>query len=314
LQGQAVYDSIMGTSAVLFEPAVSREPADPGVRREQGRSLGSVDLGCLRTAEEVDMWAFRSLVILMAAATLLTGRVSAQQGAYTAGDVDDGGRLFLSNCASCHGPDGEAVPGVDLGHGQFRRATSDDDLVDIIRRGIQGTAMPPSTFSNVEANQIVAYLRSLAVSAENAKAPGNIERGKSVFEGKGQCLGCHRVNGNGSRLGPDLSDIGQFRRASEVQRALVEPQREVRPQNRGVRVVTRDGRTMTGRLLNHDTFTLLMIDAKEQLVSLQKSTLRDYTFVETSSMPSYRDKLSTEEITDLVRYLVSLTGVKAMTP
>jgi cytochrome c oxidase cbb3-type subunit 3 len=261
------------------------------------------------------MWLPRLVAIVMAAAGLIAaGRASAQQGPYTAGDIEDGGRLFLANCASCHGPDGEAVPGVDLGHGQFRRASSDDDLVEIIRRGIQGTAMPPSNFSNVQAGQIVAYLRSLAVSAQNASVPGNADRGKALFEGKGQCLSCHRVNGQGSRLGPDLSDIGQLRRAVDLGRALVEPGGEVRPQNRGVRVVTREGATITGRLLNHDTFTLLMIDSKEQLLSFQKSSLRDYTFVEPSSMPSYRGRMTTEEITDLVRYLVSLKGVKAITP
>jgi putative heme-binding domain-containing protein len=240
--------------------------------------------------------------------------VFAQQGAFTAGDVEDGRQLFLSNCASCHGADGEAVPGVDLGHGQFRRATTDDDLVEIIRRGIQGTAMPPTNFSNPQANQITAYLRSLAISNENSRVPGNADRGKTVFEGKGQCISCHRVGGNGSRLGPDLSEIGQFRRAGDIQRALVNPSSEVRPPNRNVRVATRDGATITGKLLHHDSFTVLLIDSTEQLRALPKTNLREFTLIEPAPMPSYRDRLSSEEMTDLVRYLVSLQGVKATTP
>ena len=255
------------------------------------------------------------VLILATAGVLATaGPLVAQQAPYTAVDVEDGGRLFLATCAACHGPDGEAVPGVDLGHGQFRRASSEDDLVNVIRRGIAGTAMPPSNYSNVQATQIVAYLRSLAVSAQNRDAPGDADRGRALFEGKGQCLSCHRVNGNGSRLGPDISDIGQLRRASELERALVEPGDNVRPQNRTVRVVTRDGSTITGRLLNHDTFTLLMLDSKEQLRSFLKSNLREITFVEASSMTSYRGRLSAQEMADVVRYLVSLKGVKAVTP
>src|SRR5207249_938846 len=152
----------------------------------------------------------------------------------------------------------------------FRRPYSDDDLTDIIRRGIAGTAMPPSTMSNVQAGQLAAYLRSLAISAENAKVAGNADRGRALFEGKGQCLGCHRVNGNGSRLGPDLSDIGQFRRAADLEQSLVTPGGEVRPGNRHVRVVTKDGMTVAGKLLNHDTFTLLMIDSSEQLRTFLK--------------------------------------------
>jgi small nuclear ribonucleoprotein (snRNP)-like protein len=88
----------------------------------------------------------------------------------------------------------------------------------------------------------------------------------------------------------------------------------VRPNNRRVRVVTREGTAITGRLLNHDTFTILMIDSNEQLRSFLKSNLRDFSIIEPPSMPSYRGKMSAEEVTDLVRYLVSLNGVKATTP
>jgi putative heme-binding domain-containing protein len=260
------------------------------------------------------MWPIRFVAITLSASVLIGVSLEAQQAPYTSGDVEDGKQLYLSNCATCHGVEGEAVPGVDLGHGQFRRAASDDDLVEIVRRGIQGTAMPPSNLSNPQANQIVAYLRSLAITAENATIPGNADRGKALLEGKGQCLRCHRVYGTGTRLGPDISDIGQFRRAADIQRALLEPSANVRPQNRGVRVVTKDGTTITGRLLNHDTYTLLLIDSMEQLRSFLKSNLREFTVTEPEPMPSYRSLLSAEEMTDLVRYLVSLKGVKAVTP
>src|SRR5262249_17349014 len=164
------------------------------------------------------------LALLLTAAGVLAGRPAiAQQGPYTPGDVEDGKQLFLANCANCHGTEGDAVPGVDLSHGQFRRASSDDDLSDIIRRGIQGTAMPPSTFPSGKAVRVGAFLRSLATPAENAAVRGDATRGKALFEGKGQCLTCHRVNGNGSRLGPDVSDIGLFRRAVDVERAIVQP-------------------------------------------------------------------------------------------
>jgi hypothetical protein len=52
-----------------------------------------------------------------------------------------------------------------------------------------------------------------------------------------------------------------------------------------------------------------LIDSKEHLVSLDKSNLRELTFLPNSPMPSYRDKLSAVELTDLVSYLVSLKGI-----
>jgi cytochrome c1 len=60
--------------------------------------------------------------------------------------------------------------------------------------------------------------------------------------------------------------------------------------------------------VNLDSFTVLMLDSKEQLRSFDKSKLRDYGFVDQSPMPSYRDKLSAQELADLVSYLVSLKG------
>jgi putative heme-binding domain-containing protein len=197
---------------------------------------------------------------------------------------------------------------VDLAHGQFRRASTDEELGEIIRRGIPGTAMPPGNYSTVQAARIVAYLRWLAASGQTAVATGDPVRGRAVFEGKGQCLTCHQVRGTGSQLGPDLTDIGRLRRAAELERALVDPEKEVQPQNRMVKVVTKDGTAITGRLLHHDTFTVLLMDSGERLRSFSKPDVRDVTIIKTSTKASYRGKLTPQEIADVVGYLVSLKG------
>ena len=240
---------------------------------------------------------------------LIPGRLSAQHE-YPATDVENGGRLFQATCAACHGPDGDGVAGVNLGRGQFRRAASasDEELVNIIRTGIPNTGMPANNISEINAGNIVAYLRFTAASARSTSAPGDPGRGKAIYEGKGACAGCHRVRGTGGRLGPDLTDVGAQRRIAELEQSVMDPGKVVLPNQRSFRVVTRDGVTYTGRLLNHDAFTVQMLDSKEQLRSFQKSNLREYTFVDTSPMPSYRDKLSAEELADLVSYLVSLKG------
>jgi putative heme-binding domain-containing protein len=224
----------------------------------------------------------------------------------TAADIEDGGRVFQNSCANCHGPDGDEIAGVDLGRGQFRRASSDQDLIRIIRNGIPGTPMPANNFSEEQAARVVAYLRSVARSRTSSATTGDAARGKLVFAGKGTCVNCHRVDGEGGRLGPDLSTIGQLRRSVELERSLVEPDTEVLGGNRFYRVVTKDGVTTTGRLLNLDTFTIQLLDAKEQLRSFVKSDLREHGFIEKSPMPSFKDKLDAQELADVVSYLVSL--------
>ena len=226
----------------------------------------------------------------------------------TAADIEDGGRVFQNTCANCHGPDGDAVAGIDLGRGQFRRQMTDEELARTIRTGIPGTPMPASNMSEEQAGKVVAYLRSVAASRRSDAAGGDALRGRILFDGKGTCATCHRVNGAGSRLGPDLSEIGQRRRAVELEKSLVEPDAEVIGTARSYRVVTKDGTTVTGRLLNLDTFTVQMIDSKEQLRSFVKSDVREHGFIDKSPMPSYKDKLNAQEIADIVSYLVSLKG------
>jgi cytochrome c oxidase cbb3-type subunit 3 len=254
------------------------------------------------------MRALTTSVLVLLAALLAGGPVAARPQHDTAADIDDGGRVFRDTCANCHGPDGDEVAGIDLGRGVFRRAKTDQDLVQIIREGIPGTAMPASNFAAAQAEQIVAYLRSVAAGKRSASGLGVIDRGRAVFDGKGACATCHRVNASGARLGPDLSNIGQLRRAVELETSIVNPSAEVLATNRTSRVISKDGTTTTGRLLNLDSFTVQMLDSKEQLRSFEKSTLRSYGFVDQSPMPSYKDKLNAQELADVVSYLVSLKG------
>jgi len=218
----------------------------------------------------------------------------------------DGEQLYRENCIECHGPEGDEVPDVDLGRGRFRRATTDPELVGIVLRGIPNTAMPPSNFSEAQASAIVQFLRAKATRA--AATAGNAASGRALFTGKGACTSCHRVNGVGARTAPDLSDIGRLRHSTDIERSIVEPDFMVVPSSRFIRLVTRDGATIIGRLLNQDSFTVQLLDSKEQLRSLMRADLKEVAFIDQSPMPSYRGKLTPQEIDDLVSYLVSLQG------
>jgi putative heme-binding domain-containing protein len=231
----------------------------------------------------------------------------------TASDLLDGERAFRSTCANCHGPDGNLIPGIDLMKGQFRRQYTDDDLVRIIRTGIPNTPMPATTMTTEQAQKIVGYLRASVTKTPAATVAGDATRGKAVYDSKGGCASCHRINGTGSRVGPDLSRIGQGRRAAEIEAALLDPAADVQPQNRFYRVVQRDGTIVTGHLLSHDTFTVQMMDTKEQLRTFVKSDLKEFGFMDTP-MPSYKEKLTAQERADVVAYLLSLKPAGGVGP
>ena len=74
-------------------------------------------------------------------------------------------------------------------------------------------------------------------------------------------------------------------------------------------MVTSGGGTMTGRLLNQDRCWIQLFDAKERLLSFTKSDLRElHDSSKSSPMPSYRERLNTGELADVVSYLRSLKG------
>jgi putative heme-binding domain-containing protein len=156
---------------------------------------------------------------------------------------------------------------------------------------------------------LIGAIAAAAVAAQDAAKPirGDAANGKALVTST-KCLDCHRIGETGSRLGPDLSDVGDRKTPEQLQRAIVAPDEEVPPDSRSVRVVTRDGTTVTGRLLNQDAFSVQLMNPAEQLKSYLKSDLRELTILEKGLMPSYEGKLNAQQVADLVRYLASLKG------
>ena len=235
----------------------------------------------------------------------VAGAARAQTGGYAPADIEYGRLVYETECTSCHGDTGTGVPTVDLGRGRFRNATTDRDLRRLLRSGIEDTAMPPFDLDRAETAGIVAYLRNMDFETDEVTL-GDPVRGRALFEGRGECASCHRVNGRGSRLAPELSTIGARRPPSALRQALLDPTGAMWPINRPVVIVTRSGERVTGRRLNEDTYTVQLIDEQARLRSFDKADLREFTVLTESPMPSYEDRLDPEELADVLAYLVSL--------
>jgi putative heme-binding domain-containing protein len=224
-------------------------------------------------------------------------------------DVERGAGLYSANCSFCHGASGDSIAGVDLRSGKFRHAVSDEDLGRVILAGIPGTAMPPHKFDAMEINGVIAYIRSMRDFNTAPVATGDPIRGRDLYEGKGACNGCHRIGSAGSRMAPDLTAIGTIRAAAVLEQKLLDPNSTMLPINRSVRAITKTGKVISGRRLNEDTFSVQILDSHENLVSLMKSDLTEYTVLPITPMPSYKDKLTGQEISDVVAYLLTLKGI-----
>jgi putative heme-binding domain-containing protein len=240
----------------------------------------------------------------------LTAQTTAQlhESQYPDVDIVYGSTLYGARCVTCHGPQGDAIGGVNLRSGKFRNAQSDNDLARFIRAGSPAAGMPPFALDNSEMAGVIAYLRNMNTFDTATVKAGDVARGRAVYDGKGGCAACHRVGRVGSRVAPNLSDIGSQRSPGSLQRSLLDPSSQMMPINRPVRLVKKDGTTLNGRRLNEDTYSIQVVDDKERLHSILKADLREFTISKTSPMPSYKDKLSSAELADLLGYLLSLKG------
>ena len=143
--------------------------------------------------------------------------------------------------------------------------------------------------------------------AEAVAQLGDESRGRALVESSG-CFDCHRLGDRGSRVGPNLSDVGGRRTPDQLRQALVAPDDEVLPENRSVRLVTRDGAAITGRLLNQDAISVQLITSSEELKTYSKDGLREYAILDKGLMPSVQGKLTDPQVADVVSYLGSLKG------
>jgi putative heme-binding domain-containing protein len=257
--------------------------------------------------------AIVAVAIAFAVLMVPSHRADAQDHGVTPADIERGGQTYLSNCAVCHGPNGDGITGVNLFSGQFRHATTDQDLVNIIKNGLPGTPMPPFNLQDAQAGQIVAYLRSQPGTSATSKIAGlrgDPANGKLIFEGKGECLSCHRLqtaSGKvGGFLGPDLSGIGSIRRSIDLERALTDPSAVIRTDERVVRVTPKSGAAVIGRLLNQDTYSVQLIDNQGELRSFQQADVRRVEILTASVMQTFADKFTMQELADMVSYLQSL--------
>jgi len=134
----------------------------------------------------------------------------------------------------------------------------------------------------------------------------DLDAGRRVFEGKlANCSACHRVDGRGANVGPDLSLIGRTDRKWIVE-SILQPSAVVAPHFQTWRVETADGKFFTGVLVRTYLDESEYLNEKGQRVKVQATDVTQVSPLKTSIMPDgLLDRLTVQEIRDLVAYLAS---------
>ncbi len=214
-----------------------------------------------------------------------------------------GASLFRGNCAFCHGSNASGGRGPNL-LGALSHSDHPEALEKVIKEGVPGSAMPGFDFEPEELAALLSYLKTVRQgNGSTARVPGDPVAGRAVYAKQG-CSGCHMVNGEGSVLGPDLSRAGGARSYDYLKESILTPSADIPDEFRAVRVVTADGKTISGIRINEDTFTLQLRLLDQSFHSFTKATLRTIEYPIESLMPPY--KLSEADLTNLLAYLTTL--------
>jgi putative heme-binding domain-containing protein len=235
-------------------------------------------------------------------------------------NLENGRRLFESQCTRCHGAGGTGGVAPMLATARLRRAPDDSTLIQVITNGLPGTAMIGFwNLSEREAKQIAAYIRFLGRRPAEI-LPGDPARGRLLYEGKGNCNSCHILDGQGAGWAPDLSEVGLRLSAVGLRQSLVDPgaMQPVSPLPSvhgpypaflAVEAVTRRGAVVHGTRVAEDDFTLIVREASGRLRSLDKAALRRVRKIPgVSPMPEFGTAFSAGELDDLVAFLASRRG------
>ena len=182
--------------------------------------------------------------------------------------------------------------------GQFRRASTDEGLFQIVAKGISGTTMPAFNLDGKQIWQTIAHIRSFHARRALAAIPGDRAKGRELFHIH-NCARCHEANA------PDLGHLARNRSGEELRRAVEDPNAEVDSAWWRIQLTLATGQSLQGRRLNEDTHSIQLLDSQGKLRTADKSQITASRIIRTSPMPSYRGKLQPEDWNHLLAYLTS---------
>lgn len=143
--------------------------------------------------------------------------------------------------------------------------------------------------------------------AELVRRKGDIRRGKLVFHNTGTCFKCHKENGLGREVGPDLSEIGSKLSRQAMFESILYPSAGISHNYETYTAVLESGTSVSGIKINETEDEITLKDAEAIPRTFKKDEIDEITRQEISLMPADLQKVMTEqELVDVVDYMQTL--------
>jgi cytochrome c oxidase cbb3-type subunit III len=222
--------------------------------------------------------------------------------------IEAGAGLFQQNCAFCHGRDaGGGETGPDLTRSKLVTAdVGGDKIGDVVLHGRAEKGMPAFPFSAEQITNLAAFIHSQQTKAMSQSGKrkgvdvadlqtGNVEAGKTYFNGAGGCASCHSPTG-------DLAGIASRYEGLQLEERMLYP-KDVKSK---VAVTLPSGQTLSGILEYKDEFTLGMRDATGKYHSWRIEDVKYKIDAPVEAHVAQFPKYSDDDIHNLMAYIQTL--------
>lgn len=137
---------------------------------------------------------------------------------------------------------------------------------------------------------------------------GNAERGRKLFldKDKSRCIQCHQLAGQGERIGPELTGVGdRFSRIHLIE-SILEPSRTIAPSFGAWVITLKNGKTLSGVKVAENEATLTIADNQGQKHTVASKDIDEIAPSPISIMPDgLVERWTQDEFVDLIAFLVS---------
>ena len=171
--------------------------------------------------------------------------------------------------------------------------------------GLSGSGAPqPVNLSKEEMARLI----------QEVKTSGNPQRGEAIFRREElSCLKCHAIGGAGGKVGPDIISLGGSSQPDYIVDSLLNPNKAVKENYNAVTVVTLQGKVHSGVLVRRTDTQLVLRDANDKLMNVPLEQIDEETPAASLMPVGLLDKLTRQELVDLVRFLSELGKTDAYT-
>ena len=196
---------------------------------------------------------------------------------------------------------------TSIGKSESLLSLAEHELSDVIKR------FPSETLShgNELLDKIKTHQQAKIVRLESLRSRiplGDAERGAKVFASeKAKCSSCHRIGRFGKAVGPDLTTIGNNRSVEDLLESIVFPSASIVRDYGTYKVLTADGRVVTGLLVKETANAIEIQQANGEISKIVNDDIEQISPSAVSTMPAGLDEALTEQqLLDVVRYLQTL--------